>query len=400
MSVETPVRLPLPALAEAARTYGTPLYVTDVAELNQRAALVEDAFPDPWIRQYSLKANDDPAIVRRLAERGWGGNVVSSGEWRLAREAGLPNSAITLEGIGKTDEVLREVVAAAAAGEPLRWVALESADEAVALAAMCAQARLDHPVEVLLRLNPQVEPETLAGLAVGKAASKFGMTADEIRELAGSPFARTPGLVVRGVHVHVGSQLNGVTAWAQGAAAAVELAAELNALLGTVDTVDFGGGFPAGDGDLPAPADFRAAVEETLAHPLLPARLAIEPGRALVAASGWLIASVLHVRRRGGRQQAVIDAGMTELVRPALYGARHPIHALDPVAGEPEPTGVEGPICESADSFGLHDLPPLRRGDLVAIENAGAYAASLSSRYNGRPKPALVFIEPDGTFTG
>ena len=135
-----------------------------------------------------------------------------------------------------------------------------------------------------------------------------------------------------------------------------------------------------------------------------PSRLAIEPGRALVARAGWLVARVLHVRDRGGRQ-VVIDAGMTELIRPALYGARHPIVALTsegrPIEADDdlalEPTRVDGPICESTDALGTHDLPPLRRGDLVAIADAGAYAASLSSTYNGRPRAPQVFLETDGS---
>jgi diaminopimelate decarboxylase len=136
-----------------------------------------------------------------------------------------------------------------------------------------------------------------------------------------------------------------------------------------------------------------------------PSRLAIEPGRALVARAGWLVSRVLHVRERGGRQ-VVIDAGMTELIRPALYGARHPIFALTSggkAVGDErvalEPTRVEGPICESTDALGTHDLPRLRRGDLVAIADVGAYAASLSSTYNGRPRAAQVFLDGDGQLT-
>ncbi|HSL77268.1 MAG TPA: hypothetical protein VK867_09995, partial [Candidatus Limnocylindrales bacterium] len=137
-----------------------------------------------------------------------------------------------------------------------------------------------------------------------------------------------------------------------------------------------------------------------------------EPGRALVARAGWLVARVLHVRDRAGRQ-VVLDAGMTELIRPALYGARHPIHALtslgrrvdgvapgvSPLGKDLSPTRVEGPICESTDALGTHDLPPLRRGDLVAIADAGAYAASLASTYNGRPRPPQILLAPDGSLT-
>jgi diaminopimelate decarboxylase len=176
------------------------------------------------------------------------------------------------------------------------------------------------------------------------------------------------------------------------------------------DTLDIGGGFPVLPPDEPVPGPERFARElpellEGVPEDRRPTRLAIEPGRALVARSGWLVASVLHVRDRGGRQ-VVIDAGMTELIRPALYGARHPIIALTSLgrsldgaaAAAPglAPTRVEGPICESTDALGVHDLPPLRRGDLVAISDAGAYAASLSSTYNGRPRAPQVFLEMDG----
>lgn len=178
------------------------------------------------------------------------------------------------------------------------------------------------------------------------------------------------------------------------------------------DTLDVGGGFPVARlGDTaPSPARFAReipALLEAIPPDRRPRRLAIEPGRFLVARSGWLVARVLHARDRGG-PQVVIDAGMTELVRPALYGARHDIVALTArgVAVEPTPaarrpplaapTSVAGPICESTDELGVHDLPPLARGDLVAIRDAGAYAASQSSSYNGRPRPPQVVLEPGG----
>jgi diaminopimelate decarboxylase len=177
------------------------------------------------------------------------------------------------------------------------------------------------------------------------------------------------------------------------------------------DTVDLGGGFPVLPVDQPFPTPERFARElpaalETVPPERRPTRLAIEPGRALVARAGWLVARVLHVRDRGGRQ-VVLDAGMTELIRPALYGARHPIVALTSLGRatdaaartDVEPAAVEGPICESTDSLGTHDLPPLRRGDLVAIADAGAYSASLGSAYNGRPRPPQVLRAADGSLT-
>jgi diaminopimelate decarboxylase len=394
-----------PAFRAAAGAYGTPQYLTDLETLDRCAAEVESAFPEPWLRQYSLKANGLPAMVRRLARRGWGGNVVSAGEWRLARRAGLPNAAISFEGIGKTDQELRAVAGAALDGQPLRWLSVESADELRALSRLGRDLKAGWPgrpsVGVLVRLNPQVEPETTAGLAVGRMSSKFGLTADEVRQMSLAGAFGDPGICLRGVHVHVGSQLAGVGAWTDGARAALELWAQLRERWGDhVDTVDFGGGFPSGAATAPSPAVFREALNDLIAREKLavPPHVAIEPGRYVVAASGWILARVLHVRCRGNRQQAVIDAGMTELIRPALYGARHPVHLVDGgrPPGELLETAVEGPVCESSDALGVHRLPALRRGDLVAISGSGAYASSLGTRYNGRPRPAEVFLHPNG----
>jgi diaminopimelate decarboxylase len=268
------------------------------------------------------------------------------------------------------------------------------------------------PIDVLFRLNPDVAPETLTGLAVGAGATKFGMTETEIGaaiEAGGGPDGP---LRPRGIHLHVGSQLGAVDAWRDGVRKALALAALWRGSIESFDTLDLGGGFPVRPEGEPAPTAERFARElpallDAVPADRRPARLAIEPGRALVARSGWLVARVLHVRRRADAQ-VVLDAGMTELIRPALYGARHPVVALTSLgrtlaaggsAQDRAPTRVEGPICESTDSFGTHDLPPLRRGDLVAIADAGAYAASLASAYNGRPRAPHVLLARDGTLT-
>jgi diaminopimelate decarboxylase len=349
-------------------------------------------------------------VIAAVATNGFGANVVSRGEWALASRAGVANERTTLEGVGKTTADLRTAARAAADGRPLRWIAIESPEEAEALAEEAAKA--DARLDVLYRLNPDVAPETLTGLAVGAGGTKFGMTETEIASAitaGGGPDGR---LRPRGIHLHVGSQLGAVDAWRDAVRKALALAALWRGSIGSFDTVDLGGGFPVGPAGEPSPSPGRFARE---LQPLLdavpkdrrPMRLAVEPGRALVARAGWLVARVLHVRDRAGRQ-VVLDAGMTELIRPALYGARHPIHALTshgrPVddLGEHRrlalsPARVEGPICESTDSLGTHDLPPLRRGDLVVIADAGAYAASLASTYNGRPRPPQILLGPDGS---
>ena len=407
------------ALREAAGRFGTPAYVTDLGALDDAAASVRAAFPDPWIRQYSVKANDVPAIVAEVAARGFGANVVSRGEWAVATKAGVPNDRITLEGVGKTDADLQAAVRSTAAGRtPLTWVAIESGDEAEVLARMAHSAGLGRrgrpPLDVLVRLNPDVTPETIDVLAVGAGASKFGMTETEATGVVGWLASGRGGAIrPRGVHLHVGSQLRAVDAWRDAVRRGLAVVALLRGNLDTFDTLDVGGGFPVFPPDEPTPGPDRFARElpellAALPDDRRPTRLAIEPGRALVARSGWLVSRVLHVRERGGRQ-VVIDAGMTELIRPALYGVRHPIVALtslgrdvepathpESAAPDVEPTRVEGPICESTDALGIHDLPPLRRGDIVAIRDAGAYAASLASTYNGRPRAPQVFLATDG----
>ena len=468
-------RLPAlaPALREAARRHGTPVYVTDEAALDAAAEVVRAAFPDPWLRSYSLKANDLPAIVARIAAHGFGANVVSRGEWALARRAGVPNAAITLEGIGKTDAELRAAVRAARTGEPLRWIAVESADEAAALDRIArASGRADLRLETLVRLNPAVEPETHAGLATGSRASKFGVSPDEVGAVIEAGGGPDGPIHWRGIHVHVGSQLSSIDAWRDAMRRALALLALLRGGMPDFDTLDVGGGMPAipwragrprdGGGTperggatldagaaphdtppgmrasapsaVPWPARFAAEIPLLLdAIPVdrRPRRLAVEPGRFVVAGSGWLVARVLHVRERtlppapappersGGhglavlppgsttydrtRRLVVVDAGMTELIRPALYGADHAIVALTSLGRAPRrdaaarPARVDGPICEATDTFGEHLLPPLRRGDLVAVADAGAYASSMRSTYNGRPRPAEVIVGADGS---
>lgn len=397
------------ALRQAARRFGTPLYLTDLAVLADAASQVRGAFPDPWLRQYSVKANDIPAVIAAVAGHGFGANVVSSGEWAAAQRAGLPNDRITVEGVGKTPADLRAAVRATLDGQPLRWIALESPEEAAALATIARRppgVRLD----VLYRLNPDVVPETLAGLAVGAGASKFGMTETELAAVIEAGGGPDGPLRPRGIHLHVGSQLGAVDAWRDAVRRALALAALWRGTIETFDTLDVGGGFPVFEAGTPAPSPARFAREiprlvDAIPTDRRPTRLAVEPGRYLVARAGWLLARVLHVRDRGGRQ-VVLDAGMTELIRPALYGAHHPIRALtslgrfvDGVPAGLEPTRVEGPICESTDALGVHDLPQLRRGDLVAIADAGAYAASQSSTYNGRARPPQVLLDPAGGLT-
>lgn len=401
----------LDASREAAGRYGTPLYLYDLDQLRLDAQAVVAAFPDPWLRLYALKANGLPSLVREFCGLGFGASAVSGGELTLAGRAGISVERTCLEGIGKSAADLRRAVRLAAAGTPLLWVSLESADEAAALAVLIARARPRMRLDVLVRVNPGVQPETHGGLAVGSIDSKFGVLSEELSEVIAAGGGPDGPLRWRGIHLHVGSQLGAVDAWRSAFRLGLRLLALNRASLPDFDTLDAGSGFPVDfgvAGAVPSIARFaEEAATEIAAVPSesRPLRLAVEPGRSVVAASGWIVARVLHVREREPRL-VVLDAGMTELIRPALYGAEHPIQALTSL-GRPVDaviTGdgvtrldaslptvrVDGPICESTDRLGTARLPPLQRGDLVAIGVAGAYGSSMASTYNGRPRPPEV----------
>ena len=402
-------------LREAASRHGTPAYVTDEATLIAAGLELRAAFPDPWMRQYSVKANDVPAIIGAVAtSAAAGANVVSRGEWALARRAGLPNEAITLEGIGKSDADLRAAVRAAADGAPLRWVAVESEAEVAILAALARRAGLGRDGRPPRRPVP-AQPGRRAGNAcrAGRGCGRLEVRDDRggagrrARRRAGGrpgpPAARHPP--PRRVAARARSTRGATPFGGRSRSFALLRGTRPSSTRSTsaagsrlVRWASRRRGRPGSPGSC-RPCSRRS--RPTAAR----RRLAIEPGRFLVARAGWLVGRVLHVRERGGRQ-VVLDAGMTELIRPALYGARHAIVALTSLgrpgrrrrspAGRSSRRDVDGPICESTDALGEHPLPPLRRGDLVAIRDAGAYGASLSSTYNGRPRPPQVLLDADG----
>jgi diaminopimelate decarboxylase len=418
------------SIIAAAAAYSTPLFLTFAERLVEAANELESAFPDPWIRSYSLKADPLPWIIAMLSRRGWGANCVSVGEIAAARAAGVPNGAITLEGIGKGNEEFEAVITAASSGSPFRWIAVESLDEVHALtAAFKRQGSLDCATTgVLVRLNPSIEPGTIDGLAVGRGNSKFGTDRAELRAAAQAIADSDVPLQLIGIHLHVGSQLQDLRQWRVAVERSLVAYDEL-ILLGLIrpevherrGTLCIGGGVPIGlelaDGISAPPraVDFQRAADSAWlsVRGVSPSKRAIEPGRALVAEATMLVARVLHVRRRhetirgplalsgtgesSCTQQVVLDAGMTELMRPALYGARHPIHPIQPDSDTATPTAVHGPICESTDAFGAHLLPiGIERGDLVAIAGAGAYADAMWSPYNSRPRPARL-VSAGGT---
>lgn len=377
-------------LEDVAGAVGTPFYAYDADLFRERIARFRSAFGEeaPEVC-YALKANDALALVAVAAGEGLGADIVSGGELAKARKAGIPAGRIVFSGVGKTRA---EIAAALQAG--VRALNVESLAELEAIAEEAAALGVVAPVSV--RLNPDVEADTHAYVATGSAASKFGLGLDDARA-AYERAAQHPALEPIGISFHVGSQLLDTGPVLAAAERAVELWRELEAAGIDLRDLDAGGGLGiAYDGGADADVDAYAAALSRLARGL-GARLVLEPGRWLVGPVGTFVTRVLYVKDAPGRRIAICDGGMNDLIRPALYGARHPIGLLGPADRERGTVDVVGPVCESGDFFALGlELPLPEPGDLLAIGQAGAYCRVMSSAYNARPLCAEVLREDGG----
>jgi len=388
------------ALDELARDQasGTPTYVYDLDAIAREARELIAAFDGaPGLVAFAVKANGAGPIVRALAREGCGADVVSGGELALALACGVAAKKIVYSGVAKTDDELD--LALTAGGTGIGAVQVESLEELTRVAAR--GAALGVRARVSVRVNPGVEEDTIgthAHISTGHDEAKFGVSLGDIDAAIERANASTH-LDLIGFAAHVGSQLASIEPYAQGARVLFELAARAigrGAPIAFVDTgggmgIDYGGGYPS------RPAEFvRAAREVQRVAGLERLSLHVEPGRALVGAHGVLLASVIQTKRAtiGGapRRWLMVDAGMNDLIRPALYQARHRVVPLVRGAGEAStPWRVVGPVCESSDDFGEHLLgaePPAR----VAILDAGAYGFTMASQYNGRALATEVFV--------
>ncbi len=371
-------------LAAIARDVGTPVYVYSLQRIMAQLERLRAAFaPLRPAFYYSLKANANRTLIRALVAADCGCDTVSAGEIFLARRSGCPPERIVFAGVGKTRAEIRYALETGIA-----WLNVENIAELRRVNALAGE--LGCRPHVALRLNPAVQAVTHRHIATGHAGAKFGIALVEARTIL-ERRADYRYVDIAGLHMHIGSQLGRPDESAAAARLAVELAREFR-----LRHLNLGGGFPvAYEGGFAVPVeDFAAALLPILTGQGL--EVAFEPGRFLVAESGVLLAEVQYVKH-GGRT-VVLDAGMNDLLRPALYEARHPLLPLR--AGKPmtQPVQVVGPICESADV--IHpaaSLPSLVEGDLVAIGVAGAYGMTMASNYNGRPRPAEVLVE-NGTW--
>jgi diaminopimelate decarboxylase len=382
--------VPLNAIADA---LGTPVWVYGAGTMRARYRALDAALREAGLSvgiHYAVKANDHLAVLRVFAAEGAGADVVSGGELRRARLAGIPAAGIVFSGVGKTAEEMR-----LALGEEIGQINVESAEELEMLSALAAG--MGRTARVALRVNPDVDAGTHAKITTGRAENKFGIPYAEAAALYARA-AALPGIRPVGLALHIGSQILSVAPYRAAFARAAALVAALREAGQTVELVDCGGGLGIGDDDAPgaSPAALAGAIRAAFGG--LGVRLAIEPGRWLVGPAGLLLASVVLVKQAAGRPFVVLDAAMNDLVRPAMYDAWHgivPLSAADavqPVA----PADVVGPVCESGDTFARgRALPPLAPGARVAILDAGAYGAVMSSVYNARPLAAEAMVDGD-----
>lgn len=383
--------VPLARIAEVA---GTPAWVYSAGTLRRRARALAGALSEAGLRggiHYAVKANANLAVLRTLAAEGLGADVVSEGELRAARAAGIPASAIVFSGVGKTERELRLALA-----EDILQINLESAEEAEALSALAAG--MGRTARVALRVNPDVDARTHAKITTGRSENKFGVAIADAPALY-ARLAALPGLAPVGVAVHIGSQITaGMAAYRAAYARVAELVQALRAAGLPVLRVDCGGGLgiPYRDEPAPTPEALAGTIKATLGGLGLPVML--EPGRWIAGPAGVLLASVVLQKRGPTRRFLVLDAAMNDLVRPAMYEAWHGILPVGPAAfaAPLSPADVVGPVCETGDTFArFRALPEMQPGALVAFLDAGAYGAAMSSTYNLRPLAAEVLVDGD-----
>jgi diaminopimelate decarboxylase len=366
---------------------GTPAYVYSADAVTSRYQETADAFaPLDAHLFYAIKANSNLGLLRLLARLGSGFEVVSGGELTRVLRAGGDATKVVFSGVGKTRAELGFAV------EQGVLLLVESADELDALQAVAAGAGTR--ARFALRVNPDVTVDTHHHIRTGHDAAKFGVPVALARELLERAAAKGfPDLDPAGVHIHIGSQQPDPSGMVDAARIALGvLRAGRDAGL-ELDVLNVGGGFPVAydGGEAPGPEVFATALEPVVAG--ADVRLGVEPGRSLVARAGVLIAQVLYRKHRDAGRMLVLDTGMHQLLRPALYEAVHRFKPL--AAGEPAgPTELVGPICESTDVLGVsEDLPDLQPGDLVAILDAGAYGMTMASNYNSHPRPPEIVVE-------
>ncbi|HWF65445.1 MAG TPA: diaminopimelate decarboxylase [Rhizomicrobium sp.] len=377
-------------LAHLAREVGTPFYCYSSATLERHYKVFTAALPQDSLIAFSVKANGNLAVLKTLATLGAGADVVSGGELKKARAAGIPASKIVFSGVGKTEGELKLALV-----EDIFQFNVESEPELEALNGLAMATGKRAPVT--LRVNPDIDARTHAKITTGTSETKFGVPFSQARA-AYAKAARLKGIAIVGVDVHIGSQISELEPFDAAFRRIAELVIALRGDGHDITRLDLGGGlgvpYIEDNQPPPDPAAYGEVVKNVTRD--LGCHLIFEPGRLIAANAGVLVASVIYVKQGEARTFLILDAGMNDLIRPALYDSHHEIVPVK----EPKPGAervkydVVGPVCETSDLFAAsRSLPPLKSGDLVAIQSAGAYGAVMASSYNARPPAPEVLVK-------
>ncbi|MBI1188908.1 MAG: diaminopimelate decarboxylase [Alphaproteobacteria bacterium] len=378
------------ALEAIAAAVGTPVYVYSTATLERHVQVMREAFaPTPVLIAFAVKANANIAVLATLAAQGAGADTVSAGEIMRALNAGVPPSRIIFSGVGKTDEELDYALA-----QGIHQINVESAHELTRLGEIAARRNVEAPVAI--RVNPAIGAGGHQKISTGGADAKFGVSAADALALYAAAQAH-PHLDPKGLAVHIGSQIRDLEPLRAAFQTLRTLTETLRAQGLPLTRLDLGGGLGVpyfNEPDPPAPAAYAAMAKETLGG--LNVDLAIEPGRLIAANAGVLLTRVIRIQARADRRILVLDAGMSDLLRPAMYDAFHDLRPVRPSSQPPAPFDLVGPICETGDTFArARLLAPPQPGDLCAFMTAGAYGAVMASTYNARPLVPETLVRGD-----
>jgi len=380
-------------VAEIAAAVGTPFYVYSSATLLRHFGLFEEALDGlKHTICFAMKSLSNQAILRLLAQRGAGMDVVSEGEYRRAKAAGVPGERIVFSGVGKTRAEMRTALEGG-----IRQFNVESEPELRALSEVASAMGAVAPITI--RVNPDVDAKTHAKIATGKSENKFGIPIAKAREVYAEA-AALPGIEVVGIDVHIGSQLTQLEPFEAAYRKVADLTEALRSDGHDIRRLDLGGGlgipYTRSNEAPPLPLDYGALIKRTVGH--LGCEVEIEPGRLISGNAGLMVSRVIYIKEGEGRNFLILDGAMNDLIRPAMYEAHHDIvPVIEPETGvEQVPFDIVGPVCETGDTFakGWH-MPPVQEGDLVAFRSAGAYGAVMASEYNSRPLIPEVLVQDD-----
>lgn len=379
--------VPMHAIGEAV---GTPVYIYSRATLERHAQVFKSALsglPRTHIA-FAIKANPNLAVLKVLARQGFGADVVSGGEIARALAAGMKAEDIVFSGVGKTRAELQYALDAG-----IGQFNLELEEEGAVLAGMAAAC--GKTASAVLRVNPDVDAGTHAKISTGKSENKFGVPISDAKGIF-SRLSGLPGLNLRGVACHIGSQLFDLGPLEAAYGRIGELVAELRVAGHGIDRVDLGGGLGVPyerDKVPPSPADYGQMVERVTKG--WDVTLMFEPGRVIVGNAGVLLTRVIWVKPGVARPYIIVDAAMNDLARPAMYDAYHDFEAVKP-SGEKLVANIAGPVCESGDTFAMaREIDVVQSGDLAIFRTAGAYGATMASTYNSRPLVPEVMVDGD-----